>query len=337
MGREAQRRSRANARAWQSHGDLVWEPLGMYRADKVVAYITYENQLLVFEQPDFPEAGIQVPGGTFEAGGDAKTGVLREALEATGLVGLEVVRFLGAQEYSPEPAHVHRRNYFHLAPTAHPPATWDHLEMHPSRGERPILFRFRWVPLDAVPPLAGDRGALLAQLAAGMAQRSTASPGEHGRSDGPPKLRVRYAARVLVLDPSNRLLLLRGMAVDGTAYWLAPGGGLEPGEDYASAALREAREELGIAVELGPLVWHRRHVFETSKGTLDQTERFFVARSHTTNIAPVEPDHYVIGHRWWTLPEIQTSDEPFTPRRLGALLPAILNGDWPSVPIDVAI
>jgi 8-oxo-dGTP pyrophosphatase MutT (NUDIX family) len=309
----------------------------MYRADEAVAYITYGNQLLVFEQPDFPEAAIRVPGGTLDLAEDAKAGVLREAFEETGLAGLEVVRFLGMQDYSPEPGYVHRRHYFHLVVTARPPATWDHFEVHPSGGERPIPFRFRWVPLEAVPPLAGQRGALLDQLAAGMAQWSAAASGESGRKEGRPKLRVRYAARVLVFDPSNRLLLLRGMAVDGTAYWLAPGGGLEEGEDYASAALREAREELGIVVELGPLVWQRRHVFETSQGTLDQTERFFVARTVTTNIAPVEPDHYVIGHRWWTLPEIRTSDERFTPRRLAALLPAILNGDWPSVPIDVAI
>jgi 8-oxo-dGTP diphosphatase len=305
----------------------------MYYADKVVAYVTYENQLLVFEQPESPDAGLQVPGGTLEPGEEAETGVLREAFEETGLAGLELVRFLGEQEYSPDPQHVHRRKYFHLALTAQPPAAWDHWETSPHGGERPILFRFRWVPLDAVPSLAGERGALLEELA--RALRNTAAAASNHGAEAAPKVRVRYAARVLLLDPSNRLLLLRGVALDGSAYWLAPGGGLKAGEDYASAALREAREELGLAVELGPLVWHRRHVFETSKGLLDQTERFFVARSCTTEIAPLEPDHYVIGHRWWTLPELQSSEEVFTPRKLAALLPPILSGDWPCAPIDV--
>jgi 8-oxo-dGTP pyrophosphatase MutT (NUDIX family) len=52
--------------------------------DKVVAYVTYDNQLLVFEQPDFPEAGIQVPGGTIEHGETGKAAASRETLEETG-------------------------------------------------------------------------------------------------------------------------------------------------------------------------------------------------------------------------------------------------------------
>jgi hypothetical protein len=32
--------------------------------DKVFAYITHTDRLLVFSHPDFPEADIQVPAGT---------------------------------------------------------------------------------------------------------------------------------------------------------------------------------------------------------------------------------------------------------------------------------
>lgn len=31
---------------------------------KVFAYITHGDEIVVFEEPDFPEAGTQVPGGT---------------------------------------------------------------------------------------------------------------------------------------------------------------------------------------------------------------------------------------------------------------------------------
>lgn len=53
--------------------------------DKVLAYITHGNRLLVFRHPHAPEAGIQVPAGTVEEGEDPGTAVLREAAEETGL------------------------------------------------------------------------------------------------------------------------------------------------------------------------------------------------------------------------------------------------------------
>ena len=53
------------------------------------AYITRAEQLLVFKQVDFPEAGIQIPGGTIESGELPEDPVLREAFEETGLKRLE--------------------------------------------------------------------------------------------------------------------------------------------------------------------------------------------------------------------------------------------------------
>lgn len=40
----------------------------MRKVGKVYAYITHEERLLVFKHVDFPEVGIQVPGGTLDAG-----------------------------------------------------------------------------------------------------------------------------------------------------------------------------------------------------------------------------------------------------------------------------
>jgi 8-oxo-dGTP pyrophosphatase MutT (NUDIX family) len=56
---------------------------------------------------------------------------------------------------------------------------------------------------------------------------------------------------VAIRDGAGRVLLARH--VEGDA-WLLPGGAIEPGEVPADAALREAREEVGLRVTLGALV-----------------------------------------------------------------------------------
>jgi ADP-ribose pyrophosphatase YjhB (NUDIX family) len=66
---------------------------------KVYAYILDSfaegDRLLVFEHLDFPEAGIQVPGGSVEPGERPKDAVLREVKEETGISNLKLVGKLG--------------------------------------------------------------------------------------------------------------------------------------------------------------------------------------------------------------------------------------------------
>lgn len=60
----------------------------------------------------------------------------------------------------------------------------------------------------------------------------------------------------IVLDPGGRVLLHRHKRL---GRWLQPGGHLDPGEDPAQAARREAREETGVAAEhpaTGPTLIH---------------------------------------------------------------------------------
>src|SRR5690606_12592633 len=52
--------------------------------DKAIAYIPRGDRFVVFEEPDSPLVGIQVPGGTVEAGESLEAAVLREAYEETG-------------------------------------------------------------------------------------------------------------------------------------------------------------------------------------------------------------------------------------------------------------
>lgn len=56
---------------------------------------------------------------------------------------------------------------------------------------------------------------------------------------------------VMIRDEKGRLLLVRN-AQDG--LWQTVGGGMDPGEEPADAALREAFEETGLRVELGRVI-----------------------------------------------------------------------------------
>jgi 8-oxo-dGTP diphosphatase len=57
----------------------------------------------------------------------------------------------------------------------------------------------------------------------------------------------------VIIVEQDRVALIRRVR-DGHTYYLFPGGGVEDGETPEAAARREALEELGVEVELGPLV-----------------------------------------------------------------------------------
>ena len=132
--------------------------------DKVLAYITAGSRIVVFTEPDYPNVGTQVPGGSVEAGETANEAVLREAAEETGLSNLRIERFLGSRNYRSPSGRLHRRHFFHLHCGGTVPEAWEHWERTPHNGETPILFALRWVEIGQVPDLAAEQGALLGRL-----------------------------------------------------------------------------------------------------------------------------------------------------------------------------
>ena len=132
-------------------------------------------------------------------------------------------------------------------------------------------------------------------------------------------MRRREATRVLLLDPYDRLLLIKIhdpghlVATPGRvapdSYWITVGGGLEGAETFEEAALREIAEEIGITDALvGPALWERSLELVLNGERLLAVERYHVAWTSTTDIsfANVTDQERLqfVEHRWWAYDEL---------------------------------
>ena len=156
---------------------------------------------------------------------------------------------------------------------------------------------------------------------------------------------VRPTARVVVLDPSGRVLLLGARLTDPAVppgdvlFWYTTGGGVEDGESLREAAVRELAEEIGLVAAPADLegpVWLRRHVGAFAGVDIDSRETFFVLRDVVHEVDPGgRTDLELLGeepHRWWSAEEIAASTEAFAPGDLADHLPELLAGPWTGPP-----
>lgn len=146
-------------------------------------------------------------------------------------------------------------------------------------------------------------------------------------TDVPPQV-LRRAGRVVLVDELGQTLLLNGFdpgAPAAGSWWVTPGGGVEPGESTEQAARREVLEETGIVLgELGAVRLQRTATFTFEGVDYEQREDLWLAHITRSELdlsgwTPLER-RSILGHRWWSLRELEGTAELIHPRRLAELL-----------------
>jgi len=141
-------------------------------------------------------------------------------------------------------------------------------------------------------------------------------------------LRIRRAARCLVISQAGRVLLFRFDVSDRPPFWVTPGGECDPHESFEEAARRELFEETGLTpASLGEQVARTTPQFKTIEGEWVQAdERYFLVRVEDEAITTAHhtklEQQVMTQHRWFTREDLTDWPEAIFPETLIAILDA---------------
>ena len=140
-----------------------------------------------------------------------------------------------------------------------------------------------------------------------------------------PSLRLRPAARLIVIDPQGRALMFRYDVPGRDPFWVTAGGEVDPGESFEDAARRELLEETGIIADPGPQIARMTPEFITVQGEPVQAdERFYLIRVEKAEIDTSRHTETELAlmtqHRWFTLEELADWPEAVFPVELADMI-----------------
>ncbi len=106
----------------------------------------------------------------------------------------------------------------------------------------------------------------------------------------------------LFVTNGDRLALIRKPHFP-EGIWRTPGGGIKPGEDFVAGVVREAREELGVEVELSRYLVDARAVFRFADQAVPWRTHVLAATTLEADLAPLDTDE-IAAARWGTTTEL---------------------------------
>lgn len=263
-----------------------------------------EGKLLLVRVRDNPL--WYLPGGTIEPGETAEATLIREVREELGIAidpaSIQPARTLIGPAYGREG--LVELNCF--------TARWQG-----DAQTRAEVSDIGWFGPDGADQTAPAIKLLFAQLWPTTAKQVFAKEAVNRKA--------RPAARLLMVDPEEAILLFRFDPPGVRSFWATPGGAVDPGESHDEAARREMAEETGWALDPGPEVAKRHAEFTTIEGEpVWSDERYYLVRVPERRIAT--DGHTALEqavmqhHHWWTRAELAATKEVIFPEDLAAML-----------------